>query len=51
MHVLLKTKLEFKAQKITLKMTIRYYKIIKWEEIYVKEKYNQHIRHTIARAV
>lgn len=32
-------------------MGINYYKIINWGEIGAKEKYNQHIRHTIAKVI
>lgn len=32
-------------------MNMRYYKTIEWEKIHIEKEYNQHIKHTIARAV
>lgn len=47
----MKAILEFKAQKITSKMSIRYYKIIKWKPIYVKEEYQWFVKYTIVKII
>lgn len=39
-HILSKITLKFRAQKITSKMSMRYYEITKWEEICIEEEYN-----------
>ncbi len=42
---------EFRAQKIILWISMRYYKLTEWEEICVEEKYSRHVEHTIVKTI
>lgn len=51
MYILLNAIFEFKTQKITSKMSKRIYEITELKKICIEVKYNQCVKHTIAKIV